>query len=652
MNTGIQRKSKMSQGISVLTLFIILVLMSLTSVRGTAIDDVTTAHSRGNYLIAREGTIPLIDGNITSEDHWDEAVPDTVPFKGGNLSVSAKHDGVYLYVLIHCVGSSYCPDDLFFEDDGIAPDRVLDGVNEDNKYAFGKCDAHWESGHWIIDKFINGKDEGAGYNVSGDDKVIEWWLKLNSGEVEDISVTSDEELGFGVGWEEGWPTDKVDPYDSQTWGTLQIKFPTTNVGPQVRIIDPSDNDVVHDYLDVEILAHDANRDPIDTVLVSVDQGVWEKAVGNTEGNWDYTVDTLHYPNGHVLDIRAKTTDGAIESNTAHATYKVFNVHPPTIIQPLPNQTFNEDEHIKDVLDLNDYFHDVDYGANLTYRVENASHVHLAVSSNGLVSLLADPDWSGRESIFINASDGELWVKCGMNITVVPVNDPPAVQIKNITVNETETVYVDLIITDKETPKENLTIKYHGDITKFPWTTDYNSSGVYHSSVEVRDDQGGVTSKSFTITVVNVNRGPSVKMKKETISYKTGKIYTFSTLNYSDPDGGTLSLTWDFGDGTNASGQMVYHKFSKAGEYRIRVLVADPSGATASDEMTIEVAKENKRTAGFDIVEALFIFILLGMLMSGGHKSTDIIKRTSDEAPRRMPRMTGRSKRTKMSGRRS
>jgi PKD repeat protein len=57
---------------------------------------------------------------------------------------------------------------------------------------------------------------------------------------------------------------------------------------------------------------------------------------------------------------------------------------------------------------------------------------------------------------------------------------------------------------------------------------------------------------------------------------------------SDPDGGSLSYAWDFGDGTTGSGAMVQHTYAQAGSYHAVLTVSDPAGAKDSAAVTIVV----------------------------------------------------------------
>ena len=56
----------------------------------------------------------------------------------------------------------------------------------------------------------------------------------------------------------------------------------------------------------------------------------------------------------------------------------------------------------------------------------------------------------------------------------------------------------------------------------------------------------------------------------------------------DPDGMIVSYDWDFGDGATASGVVVTHAYSVAGNYTVTLIITDDSGATNSTSRLITV----------------------------------------------------------------
>ena len=63
---------------------------------------------------------------------------------------------------------------------------------------------------------------------------------------------------------------------------------------------------------------------------------------------------------------------------------------------------------------------------------------------------------------------------------------------------------------------------------------------------------------------------------------------FDASASSDPDGSIISYSWDFGDGTTASGVTTLHTYSAAGSYIVRLTAADNQGAITNRAKTISV----------------------------------------------------------------
>ncbi len=68
----------------------------------------------------------------------------------------------------------------------------------------------------------------------------------------------------------------------------------------------------------------------------------------------------------------------------------------------------------------------------------------------------------------------------------------------------------------------------------------------------------------------------------------GQPAVFDARSSSDPDGGALRFSWDFGDGGAAGTAQVAHLYPAAGTYSARLLVSDAQGATATLTRSVTV----------------------------------------------------------------
>ncbi|MEA3559698.1 MAG: fibronectin type III domain-containing protein [Candidatus Thermoplasmatota archaeon] len=179
---------------------------------------------------------PVFDGKITQADGWDDTISTIFESEDLDIRIQAKHDGEKIYLMIandrkHVAsGDDSQLDHIYFEDDGIYPERELDSENEDCKYVGvsgapdGFRDAfHPSTGGWQVDGG-HVDDGGCLWSDMGGWKIAEWWAYLDTGTDEDMDVTSNETLGFAIGWGQGWPGGDIDMYDASEWGSLHVIF--------------------------------------------------------------------------------------------------------------------------------------------------------------------------------------------------------------------------------------------------------------------------------------------------------------------------------------------------------------------------------------------------------------------------------------------
>ena len=83
--------------------------------------------------------------------------------------------------------------------------------------------------------------------------------------------------------------------------------------------------------------------------------------------------------------------------------------------------------------------------------------------------------------------------------------------------------------------------------------------------------------------------PTASIAQDLTSAVTGQPVTFTGGGSSDPDpGDTLSYSWSFDDGANASTSTVHHAFATAGTHVVQLTVIDPTGLSASASASVHV----------------------------------------------------------------
>jgi len=118
---------------------------------------------------------------------------------------------------------------------------------------------------------------------------------------------------------------------------------------------------------------------------------------------------------------------------------------------------------------------------------------------------------------------------------------------------------------------------------------YEKGGTYNVKVVVDDGKGTPCSTSQASTTIKVDTRP-VAAIAPCDACCVGVTTTFDGTLSSDADGDSLSYSWDFGDGTTATGAKATHVYSKAGRYKVVLKVDDGSGTPCSSSYAYYEAK--------------------------------------------------------------
>ena len=125
---------------------------------------------------------------------------------------------------------------------------------------------------------------------------------------------------------------------------------------------------------------------------------------------------------------------------------------------------------------------------------------------------------------------------------------------------------------------------------------YSTIGTKTVTLTVTDDEGATASDTVTITV---HKAPIADAGSDQ-RVAVGSEVTFNGSGSSDPDGGNLTYSWEFGadaDPETAEGVMPFCIYSARGAKTVILTVTDDEGATASDTVTINVYNPPVADAG-------------------------------------------------------
>jgi PKD repeat protein len=109
---------------------------------------------------------------------------------------------------------------------------------------------------------------------------------------------------------------------------------------------------------------------------------------------------------------------------------------------------------------------------------------------------------------------------------------------------------------------------------------YAAPGAYKVTMTARDALTGATTLPATQTFT-VDEIPSAAFTFEPAKPTEGGAVKFDAEGSEDPDGSITEYAWDFGDGTEGSGEKPEHAYANPGLYTVKLTVTDSSAQEAS-----------------------------------------------------------------------
>ena len=119
---------------------------------------------------------------------------------------------------------------------------------------------------------------------------------------------------------------------------------------------------------------------------------------------------------------------------------------------------------------------------------------------------------------------------------------------------------------------------------------YQSAGNYTVSLTVTDNNNASNSDSTAATIADqppVNVPPIANANGPYVG-TTDVAVSFSSAGSNDPDGSSVTYSWDFGDGNTSAQANPSHTYQSAGNYNVSLTVTDNAGDTGTDSTTASV----------------------------------------------------------------
>ncbi|MBI4173873.1 MAG: PKD domain-containing protein, partial [Candidatus Aenigmarchaeota archaeon] len=125
---------------------------------------------------------------------------------------------------------------------------------------------------------------------------------------------------------------------------------------------------------------------------------------------------------------------------------------------------------------------------------------------------------------------------------------------------------------------------------------YGKAGVYTIRLSVVDDRDSAADVAKPLDVKaaqdNIPGKPEARFKFLPVSPKENDNVVFDATESRDADGHIASYSWDFGDGSTASGVAASHAFARKGTYAAKLTVTDNSSNTAAATAAVNVTERS------------------------------------------------------------
>ncbi|MBM4247865.1 MAG: PKD domain-containing protein [Euryarchaeota archaeon] len=153
-------------------------------------------------------------------------------------------------------------------------------------------------------------------------------------------------------------------------------------------------------------------------------------------------------------------------------------------------------------------------------------------------------------------------------------------------------------TGRDTPTDARSLLYRwdfGDGNQSGWSPEapashsYAQQGLYRGALVVRDDDGAESRAGFEVTVDNLPPVARAKASRTTVDEDTPVVFNASGSSDTPSDLGSLSFSWDFGDGKAGRGPAAEHSYTKQRTYSVVLTVTDNDGATSTAELTVRAS---------------------------------------------------------------
>ncbi|MHA1168640.1 MAG: C1 family peptidase [Candidatus Hodarchaeales archaeon] len=318
------------------------------------------------------------------------------------------------------------------------------------------------------------------------------------------------------------------------------------------------------------------------------------SVGSNSSSFDYSPSVSDIGNHSLI----ATASNGVFSESVSWSVSVHEVVSPNTapeLAPIANITVSEGEQVQVIADASDIA-----GDTLTY---SSDFNNFSQNENKFTWNTSFSD-AGTYAVSISVSDGQLSDQKSFTVTVNNTNRAPELEsISNISVQEGEQVSVTAVASDPDNDSLSFSIDnpdFSQTGNNFVWSTGFEDAGTYTVKLTVSD---GLLSdqKSFTVTVYNSNRAPSLNSIADIVVQEGDNVLI--TAIASDLDGDALTYSIDSLNFSQNNNSFEWQTgFNDEGVYNLKVSVSD--GSLFDEEnftITVKNAVKVELEAGMSMI---------------------------------------------------
>jgi parallel beta-helix repeat protein len=210
------------------------------------------------------------------------------------------------------------------------------------------------------------------------------------------------------------------------------------------------------------------------------------------------------------------------------------------------------------------------------------------------------------------------------VTITSENQKPTAKIKSIS-PRTSTKGESINFHGNGQDSDGIIIEYSwrsnidGELSKESTFNSSNlSAGIHNIYFKVKDNDGEWSEEDLKNIVINPSQNdPPVADIDGPYTGYTNVTLSFNASGSYDPDGDEIaSYLWDFGDGTNGTGETVEHTYTISGNYTVKLTVTDTNGLTNvfSTFANIQTGQNDGDTVTPGIPGFEIIFVLISVVL--------------------------------------